>query len=74
MALRMHPDVIFLLTDGDPPDDLTKDELARLERLNSSGTIINVIQISPPPGEGQENRLEVARQTQRRAARLYRFQ
>jgi Mg-chelatase subunit ChlD len=58
MALRMHPDVIFLLTDGDPPDDLTKDEQARLERLNSSGTTINVIQISPPPSEGQENRLE----------------
>jgi hypothetical protein len=58
MALRMHPDVIFHLTDGDPPDDLTKDELARLERLNSNGTVINVIQISPPPGEGQGNRLE----------------
>jgi Mg-chelatase subunit ChlD len=58
MALKMHPDAIFLLTDGDPPDDLTKDELARVERLNSSGTVINVIQISPSPGEGQVNRLE----------------
>ncbi|HKD37102.1 MAG TPA: VWA domain-containing protein [Pirellulales bacterium] len=58
MALRMHPDVIFLLTDGDPPDDLTKEEQARLEKLNSNGTAINVIQISPPPGEGQVNRLE----------------
>jgi hypothetical protein len=58
MALRMHPDVIFHLTDGDPPDDLTNDELSRLERLNSNGTVINVIQISPPPGEGQENHLE----------------
>jgi Mg-chelatase subunit ChlD len=58
MALRMHPDVIFLLTDGDPPDDLTKDALARVERLNGSGTVIDVIQISPPPGEGQVNRLE----------------
>lgn len=58
MALKMHPDVIFLLTDGDPPDDLTKDEQARIERLNGSGTVIDVIQISPPPGEGQDNRLE----------------
>ncbi len=58
LALKMHPDVIFLLTDGDPPDDLTKDELARIERLNGNGTVIDVIQISPPPGEGQGNRLE----------------
>ena len=57
LALKMHPDVIFLLTDGDPPDDITKEELARLDRLNGSGTVINVIQISPPPGEGQANLL-----------------
>ena len=48
MALRMHPDVIFQLTDGDPPDDLTAEELARVQRLNTAGTVINVIQISPP--------------------------
>jgi hypothetical protein len=59
MALKMHPDVIFLLTDGDPPDDLTKEELARLERLNGSGTVIDVIQISPPPAAGETNHLEV---------------
>jgi Mg-chelatase subunit ChlD len=58
MALGLRPDVIFLLTDGDPPDDITKDELARLDRLNGSGTVINVIQISPPLGEGQSNLLE----------------
>jgi Mg-chelatase subunit ChlD len=58
LALKMHPDVIFLLTDGDPPDDLTKDELARVEKMNGNGTVIDVIQISPPPGDGQENRLE----------------
>ncbi len=57
IALRMHPDVIFLLTDGDPPDDLSKDDLARLKRLNNSGTVIDVIQISPKV-EGEENRLE----------------
>ena len=48
MALRMHPDVIFMLTDGDPPDDLTPEELARVQRSNTAGTVINVIQISPP--------------------------
>jgi hypothetical protein len=48
LALRMHPDVIFMLTDGDPPDDLTAEELARVQRANTSATAINVIQISPP--------------------------
>lgn len=48
LALRMHPDVIFMLTDGDPPDDLTAEELARVERANTAATVINVIQISPP--------------------------
>ena len=56
LALRMHPDVIFLLTDGDPPDDLTADELARVERANTAGTVINVIQISPPD-ENHDNLL-----------------
>jgi hypothetical protein len=59
LALKMHPDVIFLLTDGDPPDDLTKEELARVERLNSGATVIDVIQISPPPPAGETNHLEV---------------
>ncbi|MFM8734989.1 MAG: VWA domain-containing protein [Pirellulales bacterium] len=31
-ALRLAPDVIFLLTDADEPDDLTDDELRRLAR------------------------------------------
>lgn len=47
MALRMHPDAIFMLTDGDPPDDLTPEELARVERANTAASVINVIQISP---------------------------
>ncbi len=57
LALKMRPDVIFQLTDGDPPDDITSDELERLKRLNGSGTTINVIQISPKV-EGEHNRLE----------------
>ncbi len=59
LALKMHPDVIFLLTDGDPPDDLTKEEVSRLDRLNGSATVIDVIQISPPPAAGETNNLEV---------------
>ncbi len=55
LALRLHPDVIFLLTDGDPPDDLAKDELERLDKL-TDGTIINVIQISSPE-DNKESRL-----------------
>jgi hypothetical protein len=44
-ALRIRPDVIFLLTDGDAKDDLTEDELKRLQRRNR-GSVIHVIQFS----------------------------
>ncbi|MGE0695753.1 MAG: hypothetical protein AB7O59_16685 [Pirellulales bacterium] len=44
IALRMHPDVIFLMTDGEPKDDLTRTELDQLKRLNSGRTKINVVQ------------------------------
>jgi len=55
LALRLHPDVIFQLTDGDPADDLAKDELERLGKL-ADGTIINVIQISSPE-DNKDSRL-----------------
>lgn len=63
MALRMHPDVIFMLTDGDPPDDLTAEDLARVQRANTAGTVINVIQISPPETDHQNNLVKLASQT-----------
>jgi hypothetical protein len=44
IALKMKPDVIFLLTDGERKDDLMKDELEKLKRLNEHNTHINVIQ------------------------------
>jgi hypothetical protein len=44
IALKMKPDVIFLLTDGERKDDLMKDELEKLKRLNEHNTQINVIQ------------------------------
>ncbi len=56
LGLKYRPDVLFLLTDGDPEDDLSKDELARLVRINVSATIINVVQFSSEPKKG-ENRL-----------------
>jgi hypothetical protein len=44
MALRMKPDVIFLLTDGEAKDDPTNHELLKLQKLNDGATRINVIQ------------------------------
>ncbi|HEY2882924.1 MAG TPA: VWA domain-containing protein, partial [Pirellulales bacterium] len=34
IAVRLHPDVIFLLTDGEEQDDLTAEDLKRVDRLN----------------------------------------
>ena len=43
MALRLHPDVIFFLTDADQPE-LTASQLERIERANSGGCSINTIE------------------------------
>jgi hypothetical protein len=43
-AIRMRPDVIFLLTDGEEKDDPTPAELGRLRKLNKGRSRINVIQ------------------------------
>jgi hypothetical protein len=52
IALRLRPDVIFLLTDGDEASDPSPDEIRRLERSNGGGASINVIQFSPSPRPG----------------------
>ena len=44
IALRLKPDVIFLLTDGEEKDDPTEAQLARLTKLNDGRTKINVVQ------------------------------
>ena len=49
VALRLHPDVIFLLTDGEAKDDPSAEDLKRLERLNSGEASINVIQFAAAP-------------------------
>ncbi|MFO0916488.1 MAG: VWA domain-containing protein [Pirellulales bacterium] len=54
-AVRMRPDVIFLLTDGDADDDIAEDDIKRVERANA-GTIIHVIQFSRG-GARQDDRL-----------------
>ena len=48
MAIRMHPDVIFMLSDGDDPM-LTAHDLERIDRIGP-GIIINTIQF----GEGHK--------------------
>jgi hypothetical protein len=44
IAIKMKPDVIFLLTDGEAKDDPTPYQLQQLARLNSAGARINVVQ------------------------------
>ncbi|MEX2137949.1 MAG: VWA domain-containing protein [Pirellulales bacterium] len=48
-AIALRPDVIFLLTDGEPKDDLTAEELARLKRSNGGLSQIQVVQFADSP-------------------------
>ena len=62
LGIRLQPDVIFLLTDGDDPK-LTLGQLKKLERL-SAGIFINTIQFGPGPRTEKSNWLsELARRT-----------
>ncbi len=49
MAIRMKPDVIFLLTDGEEKDDPTPQDIKDLERLNNGRASINLIQFAEEP-------------------------
>jgi hypothetical protein len=49
VALQMKPDVIFLLTDGEQQDDLTAEDLKRIDHINGGGAQIHVIQFAPTP-------------------------
>jgi len=53
LALRMRPDVIYLLTDGEAKDDPTEVDLDRLRGLNRGRTRIQVIHFCfvPRPAE-----------------------
>ena len=62
LAIRLEPDVIFLLTDGDDPK-LTLGQLKRLERL-AAGILINTIELGPGPRREKSSWLsELARRT-----------
>lgn len=60
-AMRLGPDLVFMVTDGDAHDDLPVDDVDRLERL-LGGTKLVVIQFSD--GQGCSPRLaELARRS-----------
>jgi hypothetical protein len=44
IAIRLKPDVIFLMTDGEEKDDPSRDQLKRLRNLNKKHAKINVVQ------------------------------
>ena len=44
IAIRLKPDVIFLMTDGEEKDDPSRDQLKRLRNLNNGHAKINVVQ------------------------------
>jgi hypothetical protein len=61
LAIRLHPDVIFFLTDGDDPK-LTPGQLAKIRRL-AAGIIINAVEFGPGPKRAGTSFLEdLARQ------------
>lgn len=60
-AMRLGPDLVFMVTDGDGHDDIPAEDLGRLERL-LGGTKLVVIQFAA--GEGGSPRLaELARRS-----------
>ena len=62
LAVRLHPDVIYWLTDADEPK-LSAAQLARLERL-TAGIIVNAIEFgSGPQPEGENFLVQAARQS-----------
>ena len=61
LAIRLHPDVIFFLTDGDDPK-LTPAQLEKINR-RAAGTIIHCIEFGPgPKPEGASFLADLARQ------------
>ena len=56
LAVRLHPDVIFFLTDADDPK-LTPAQLEKIQR-QAAGTIINAIEFGPGPKPPEASFLE----------------
>jgi hypothetical protein len=53
LAIRLHPDVIFFLTDADDPK-LTSGQLAKISRL-AAGVVIHAIEFGPGPKPKEES-------------------
>jgi len=54
LALKLHPDVIFFLTDADQPE-LSPAQLAKINRLNGGSCSINAIEFGLGPEIGDDN-------------------
>jgi hypothetical protein len=63
LAIKMHPDVIFFLTDADEPT-MTAEQLARIRRLNDERTAIHTIEFGHGPKVGEEENFIVQLATQ----------
>ncbi len=63
MAVKLKPDAIFLLTDGDDHDDMTDEEIERVVKLNTGGSRIYVIQCSPADQNQGNHLVKLAEQT-----------
>ncbi len=61
LAVKLRPDVIFLLTDGEEKDDLTSQQLERLRTLNDGVAAIQVIQFTHGPHAPDESLAKLAR-------------
>jgi hypothetical protein len=59
-GLRLRPDVMFVLTDGEPGDDLTDDELEALSR-DLAGTTCMVVQFGGAETSGSPNLARLAK-------------
>ncbi|MCE9547331.1 MAG: hypothetical protein K8T25_17805 [Planctomycetia bacterium] len=57
MALKMRPDVIYLMTDGDRPQ-LDKRQLDRIARINGAAAVIHTIQIGLGKPAGDSDWME----------------
>jgi len=54
LALKLHPDVIFFLTDADQPE-LSPAQLAKISRINGGSCSINAIEFGLGPEIGNDN-------------------
>jgi len=63
LAVKLAPDAIFVLTDGDSTDDMTDEEVARVIKLNTGGARIYVIQCSPPAQNKTNHLIKLAEQS-----------